>query len=110
MFGAAKADLEPQIVDRCTKKPARVVGRDVRRIKRNARQQRVEQCGLAWLERVSLATTEEGALRLWLVVIHLSSCPALGRASASFAVIPRVKQDVDGRDKPGHDEHSTRET
>src|SRR5436305_11866082 len=30
-----------------------------------------------------------------------SSCPALGRASTSFFL--RAKQDVDGRDKPGHD-------
>jgi hypothetical protein len=32
-----------------------------------------------------------------------SSCPALRRASMSFLFNCR-KQDVDGRDKPGHDD------
>jgi hypothetical protein len=31
-----------------------------------------------------------------------SSCPGLSRASTSFGV--GCKKDVDGRDKPGHDE------
>jgi hypothetical protein len=31
-----------------------------------------------------------------------SSCPALCRASTTF--INSVQQDVDGRDKPGHDD------
>jgi hypothetical protein len=34
-------------------------------------------------------------------LLSLSSCPGLSRASTSFG--RRVDQDVDGRDKPGHD-------
>jgi hypothetical protein len=36
-----------------------------------------------------------------LHVLGTSSCPALCRASTSFQTSD--KQDVDGRDKPGHD-------
>src|SRR3954447_7607735 len=38
--------------------------------------------------------------------IFLSSCPAACRASTSC--VHRVFKDVDGRDKPGHDEVPTR--
>jgi hypothetical protein len=34
--------------------------------------------------------------------LPLSSCAGLSRASTSFFV--GMKQDVDGRDKPGHDD------
>jgi hypothetical protein len=32
------------------------------------------------------------------------SCPALGRASTFFFLSWKAKEDVDGRDKPGHDD------
>src|SRR5262245_50524839 len=43
-------------------------------------------------------------MRKWGVQHNTASCPRLSRASTSFYL--KSKADVDGRDKPGHDEGS----
>src|SRR5580704_4008503 len=52
----------------------------------------------------STASIGRGVSKLRGKDFHHSSCPASCRASTSF--LASRKQDVDGRDKPGHDEIS----
>ena len=53
---------------------------------------------------LALAVWQGATLMLYLLVVHAilsTSCPGLSRASTPST--DRLKQDVDGRDKPGHD-------
>jgi hypothetical protein len=85
MFGATEANFESQFIDRCCKERAQIGRCGVLYIKRNAWQQRIEQCCLARLEPVPFAAPKEGALRSWRIRSHT----------------PTIK-DTNGRHKAGH--------
>ena len=77
MLGAAKADLEPHVVDGRRKQCTQIGRCGLGEIEREPRQQRVEQGWLARLERMTFAAAEESALRWWAVVIHHVVMPGL---------------------------------
>src|SRR5665213_2428087 len=102
MLGAAETDFEAHAIDSIKKDP-QIGGRRLAEIERYFRQQAIEQRRLPRSQRVALASPEEGARRCCIVGTHRLSCPALCRASTPYFAAIASKQDVDGRDKPGHD-------
>src|SRR5262245_39683639 len=71
MLAAAKADLEPDIVERPVEDFGKLPGRGRRDVQRQPRQQGLDQVGLIGAQLVALAPAEERALPVRMLAVGI---------------------------------------